>query len=138
MFSPDPITPLVGPASSQPYNTPPRQPCPLQREGAFCFQGRTAAEQAMEEAMMAMSSPPPEPVLSKWRRSVNELPDGGDTEIDGQGSSTTRLQSELPSITNVTATVLRYAAMKKLHPEQRDEVDAFLSVSVVLLRRVYT
>jgi len=139
MFPTNPAA-QVGPASSQPH-TPPRQPLPnvprpLRREGAFCFQGLTPAEQAMEEAMMASSSPPPESVLGKRRRSVGEPVDGGDTEPDEQGLSTTRPQSELPSITNVAATVLRYATTKKLRPEQRDEVDAFLLVSIVLLQRL--
>jgi len=84
----------------------------------------------MEEAMMASSSPPPESVLGKRRRSVDEPVDGGDTEPDEQGSSIAPPQSELPSITNVAATVRRYAAIKKLRPEQRDEVEAFLSVSI--------
>jgi hypothetical protein len=133
MSSQNPST-QVGP--DQPH-TPPRQPVPrpLRRDGAFCFQGLTPAEQAMEEAMMASSSPPPELVLGKRRRSVNEPVDGGDTEPEEQGSSIAPPQSELPSITNVAATVRRYAAIKKLRPEQRDEVDAFLSVSIIILWR---
>lgn len=51
---------------SQPRTPPRPPPHPLRREGAFCFQGLTPAEQAMEEAMMAPSSPPlPESVLGK-------------------------------------------------------------------------
>jgi hypothetical protein len=89
----------------------------------------------MEDAMMASSSPPPELVLGKRRRSDDEPVDGGDIEPDEQGSSIAPPQSGLPSITNVAATVQRYAAVKKLRPEQRDEVDAFLSVSIILLWR---
>lgn len=131
-MSPQNPSTQVGP--DQPH-TPPPQPLPrlLRREGAFCFQGRTPAEQDMEEAMMASSSPPPELVLSKRRCSVDEPVDGGDTEPDKQGSSIAPPQSELPSITNVAATVQCYAAIKKLRPEQHDEVEAFLSVSIILL-----
>ncbi len=111
--------------------TPPRR-APLRREGAFCFQGLTPAERAMEEAMLASSSPPPEPVLGKRRRSTDAI-DGGDTEPDEQGSSTTRPQSELPSISNESAIVRRYAATKKLRPEQLDEVDTFLLVGCHLV-----
>ena len=117
---------------SQPCITPPRPPRPLRREGAFCFQGLTPAEQAMENAMMASSSPPPQSVLGKRRRSGDDV-DGDDTEPDEQGPST-RPQSELPSISNASATALRYAATKKLRPEQRDELDTFLSVSHPILR----
>jgi len=82
--------------------------------------------------MLASSSPPPESVLGKRRRSTDAI-DGNDTEPDEQGSSTTRPQSELPSISNESAIVRRYAATKKLRPEQLDEVDTFLLVGCHLV-----
>ena len=112
-------------------HTPPRQ-TPLRREGAFCFQGLTPAERAMEAAMLASSSPPPESVLGKRRRSTDAI-DGNDTKPDEQDSSTTQPQSELPSISNESAIDQRYAATKKLRPEQLDEVDTFLLVGCHLV-----
>jgi hypothetical protein len=120
--------------------TPPRQPLPnipprrpLRREGAFRFEVLTPAEQAMEDAMLASSSPLPESVLGKRTRSADDPGDGGDTEPDEPGASGTWPRSELPSISNVAAIVFRYATTKKLRPEQRDEVDAFLLVSAIIL-----
>ena len=114
-------TPLQPISSSQPHR-------PLRREGATIF--LSAAEQAMEDAMMR-SSPTPEPVLGKRTRLADDLTDGNDTEPDNGSPSTTQPQS-LPSISNVAAATLRYASKKKLRPEQRDEVDAFLLVSTPL------
>jgi hypothetical protein len=101
---------------------------PLRREGANIF--LSPAEQAMEDAMMR-SSPTPEPVLGKRTRRVDGPTDGNDTEPDNESPSTTQPES-LPSISNVAAATLRYAAKKKLRPEQRDEVDGFLLVSIPL------
>jgi hypothetical protein len=93
--------------------------------GAFVF--LSAAEQDMEDAMMR-SSPPPEPVLGKRTRQADGSADGNDTEPDDGLPSTTQSQL-LPSISNVASATARYVSKKKLHPEQRDEVDAFLLVS---------
>ena len=101
--------------SSQPHR-------PLQREGAVVF--LLAAEQAMEDTMMR-SSLTPEPVLGKRGRQADSLTDGNDTEPDNGLPST-------PSISNVAAATLWYVSKKKLRPEQRDEVDAFLLVSTPL------
>ena len=102
--------------SSQPHH-------PLQREGAVVF--LPAAEQAMEDAMMR-SSPTPEPVLGKWGHQADSLTDGDDTEPNNGLPST-------PSISNVAAATLWYVLKKKLRPEQRDEIDAFLLVSTPLM-----
>ena len=101
---------------------------PLQREGAQYF--LSAAEEALAEAMMR-SSPPPEPLLGKRVRD-NDQPaeDDHDSEADEEVPPTTHLQPSIPSISNLTAATLRYAAKKKLRPEQRDEVEAFFSVGV--------
>lgn len=132
-MAPSPIiAPHPGPAAAglsqtslQP--TPTLQPHrPLQREGAVIF--LSAAEQAMEDAMMR-SSPTPEPVLGKRRRQVDGLADGNDTELDDESPSTTQPQSSPSiSISTVAAATLRYVSKKKLRPEQRDEVDTFLLV----------
>ncbi len=84
----------------------------------------SVAEQAMEDAMLR-SSPTPEPVLGK--RTHNSA-DGDDTEPEDE-PTTTQSDSSLPLSSNVAAVTVRYAAKKKLRPEQRDEVDAFLLVS---------
>lgn len=107
--------------SSQPHH-------PLWREGATFFLSQ--AEQALEESMMR-SSPPPESVLGKRTRGLDDTTDGNDTEPDN-GSPSTEPQP-LPSISNVAAATLRYAFKKKLRPEQREEVDAFLLVSTPLI-----
>jgi hypothetical protein len=102
---------------------------PLRREGATFFLSR--AEQALEESMMS-TSPPPESVLGKRTRGPGDTTDGNDTEPDNGSPSTTEPQP-LPSISNVAAATLRYALKKKLRPEQREEVDAFLLVSTPLI-----
>lgn len=99
---------------------------PLQREGARHF--LSAAEQAMQDTMLR-SSPPPESALGKRVRQDDSLGDNdGDTEPD-EDSETPQPQCSPPSISNITAATLRYASKKKLRPEQRDEVEAFLLVS---------
>jgi len=102
---------------------------PLRREGATFFISR--AEQALEDSMMR-SSPPPESVLGKRTRGLDDTTDGNDTEPDNGSPSTTEPQP-LPSISNVAAATARYALKKKLRPEQREEVDAFLLVSTPLI-----
>lgn len=120
-----------------PPNPYPRRP--LQREGARYF--LSPAEQAMEDAMLR-SSPPPEPVLGKRVHQDDEPQDGNDTE-PGEGSSLTASPAPPvpPSISNVAAACQRYAAKKKLRPEQRDEIDVFLLVSNIsstyLSARIY-
>ena len=89
------------------------------------------AEQEIEAAMMR-SSPPPAMVLGK-RVHHDDQPgegddDDDDDDVDEEGSSTPRLQP-LSSISNLTAVTMRYASRKKLRPDQRDEIEAFLSVS---------
>jgi hypothetical protein len=81
-------------------------------------------EQALQDAMLR-SSPPPEQVLGK--RTHGE-PDGEDTEPDKDSS----VMALAPSLSNVTSASLRYATHKKLRPEQRDELEAFLQVSASL------
>jgi hypothetical protein len=98
---------------------------PLRREGATFFLSQ--AEQDVEESMMR-SSPPPESVLGKRTRRLDDTTDGNDTEPDNGSPSITEPQP-LPSISNVAAATVRYALKKKLRPEQREEVDAFLLVS---------
>lgn len=96
---------------------------PPNREGAQYF--LSAAEQAIEDAM-SRSSPPPEPVLGK-RVHDDDQPEASDDEPEE--SSTHHPQPLSPSVSNLTAAALRYAAKKKIRPEQRDDVEAFLSVS---------
>lgn len=73
---------------------------------------------------MLRSSPPPEQVVGKRTRQEDD--DGGiDTEPD-EDSPSTYQQSLPPSVSNVADATRRYALKKKLRPEQRDEVDAFL------------
>jgi len=120
--------PYVSPAAAAGSQTPPQpipnlQPChPPQREGAVIF--LSAAEQAMEDAMMR-SSPTPEPVLGKQGHQADSLKDGNDTEADNGPPLT-------PSISNVAAVTLWYVSKKKLCPKQYDEGDAFLLVSTPL------
>ena len=96
---------------------------PLQREGAHYF--LSVAEQAMEDAMLRLS-PPPETVLGK--RTWEEDNDGNvDTEPDEDPPPTS--QPSPPSVSNVADATRRYALKKKLRPEQRDEMDAFLLMS---------
>lgn len=109
----------VEPQTSQPIS----HRRPLQREGARYF--LSAAEQAMEDAMLR-SSPPPEILLGKRTRQGDD--DHIDTEPDEDPPSAPQ-QSLPPSVSNVADASRRYALKKKLRPEQRDEVDAFLLVS---------
>jgi len=120
-------------ASHQPINIPASQSRYshrlLRREGARYFLSR-AVEQAMEDAMNR-SIPAPEPVLGKRTRQ-DDPPDGNDTDPDEGHSSTTvtverqLLSSSVSNMTVTAAATLRYVSKKKLRPEQRDEVDAFL------------
>ena len=92
----------------------PRYARPLRGEGA------SAAEAAIEAAMRS-SSPMEEPCLGKRvRKEDDSLIDHNDSESDGDSGS---LQPSL------IASTLHFASRKKLRPEQRDEVEAFLSVS---------
>lgn len=122
MTSPPPADPrTVIPTSA----SLPRRP--LQREGAVIL--LSPAEKLLEDAMLR-SSPAPEAVLGKRTRQEGDdlSPDSGD---EGNGTSPAmQPQASLPSISNVTTAALRYAAHKKLRPEQRDELEAFLLVSV--------
>ena len=104
---------------------------PLQREGAQYF--LSAAEQAIEDAMMRLS-PPPEQVLGK-RVHDDDQPEASDGELDEE-SSTNRPQPLSPSISNLTVATLRYAAKKKLRPEQRDDIEAFFLASALLTLRM--
>jgi hypothetical protein len=115
--------------SSQPSpNSQPRHP--IRREGAVVFEFLTVAEQALEDAMNRSSSPPPEPLLGKRPRESESGDGNSDTEPDGEGDEQGALTvPQLPSISNVTTATLRYASKKKLRPEQRVEVEAFLLVS---------
>ena len=131
MASPQTLAAHVGsPAAIEPQTPQPipsLQPHLLRREGVMHF--LSAAEQAMEDAMLR-SSLTPEPVLRKRNRQGDDLlQDGVDTEPDEDPSLPTQPQPLSPSIKNVTAAALRYSVKKKLQPEQRDEVDAFLLVS---------
>lgn len=123
----------VADASQTLFQPIPSSQRPLRREGAIIL--LSPAEQAMEDAMLR-STPTPEPVLGKRTRRVDDPPDGSDTEPDNESPSTAQSES-LPSISNVAAATLRYAAKKKLRPEQRDEVDAFLLVSTSLTYLLY-
>ena len=107
-----------------PSTTPLRRP--PQREGAQFF--LSAAEQAIEDAMLR-SSPPPEPVLGKRVHDEDE-PEASDGEPEE--SSGEHPQHLSPSIGNLTAAALRYAVKKKLRPEQRDDVEAFFLVSAFM------
>lgn len=98
---------------------------PLRREGAVFI--LTAEEQLLQDAMLMSSSPPPEPVLGK--RTRQEGDNGEDDVEDDATTPALQLQTSLPSISNITAAALRYATNKKLRPEQREEVEAFLLVS---------
>ena len=107
---------------------------PLQREGAF-YSAASAAERAMEAAMNRSSSPgPEETALGKRAREGDHPGDQDDTEPDDDESApaATALQSP-PALSNITAATLRYASKKKLRPEQRDELEDFLSVSLLVM-----
>ena len=105
-------------------------PRPVQREGAIFI--LTPAEQAMKDAMLR-SSPPPEQVLGKRTHEQDYEQEGGDTEPEEGTSATPDTRSLVPSLSNVTAATLRYATHKKLRAEQRDELEAFLRVSILLM-----
>jgi hypothetical protein len=124
------ITPGQLPPSLQPPpGSQPRRP--PHREGAFRFENLTPAEQALEDAMNRVSSPPPKSVLGKQTHDENEGDHGGgDTELDKDASTT---QPQPPTISNLTAATLRYASKKKLRPEQRGDLEAFLLVSFVII-----
>ncbi len=92
----------------------------------------TPAERALEIAM-SRSSPPPEQVLGKRTHEQNDEQEGGDTEPEEETSATPQARSLAPSLSNVTAVTLRYATYKKLRAEQRDELEAFLQVSISLM-----
>ena len=114
--------------SQQPPVTLPPQshPRPLRREGAQYF--LSAAEEALEAAMMRSSSPVEESPLGKRVREGDDSIDHNGSEPDEEPASSQQQQIQ-PSLSNVIASTLRYASRKKLRPEQRDEVEAFLSVS---------
>ena len=120
----DQMASTPAPATNNAPQAHPRRP--LQREGAQFF--LTMAEQEIEAAMMR-SSPPPAMVLGKRVHHDDQPGEGDDDDdVDEEGSSTPRLQP-LSSISNLTAVTMRYASRKKLRPDQRDEIEAFLSVS---------
>lgn len=125
--SPPAASPDLSAAQSQPVSSS-QAHRPLRREGAIIF--LSAAEQALEDAM-SRSSPSPEQVLGKrTHEQDDEQGAGGDTEPEEGSSSSAQAQSLAPSLSNVTAATLRYATFKKLRAEQRDELDAFLQVSL--------
>ena len=104
---------------------------PLQREGAVILY--SAAEQALEEAMLR-SSPEPDPsdtLLSKQTRDPNDTQDGNDTEPDDDRDAPTT-QPLAFTASNIRAVTLRYASQKKLCTDQHGELDAFLQVSTLL------
>ena len=69
-------------------------------------------------------------VLGKRVHNDDQPTEGDDDEdLDEEDSSTPRLQPLSFSISNLTAATMRYASRKKLRPDQRDEIEAFLSVS---------
>lgn len=103
---------------------------PVQREGAIYI--LTPAEQALENSMLR-SSPPPEQVLGKRTHEQDDEQEGGDTEPEEGTSATPQARSLAPSLGNVTAATLRYATYKKLRAEQRDELEGFLRVSILLM-----
>ena len=104
---------------------------PLQREGAAIF--ASAAEQALIDAM-DRSSPPPEPILGKRTYAQDHEEDQGESTEPDEGDITTETPHPQESSSNaITAATLRYASRKKLRPEQRDEVEAFLQVSSLIL-----
>lgn len=120
------------PDPQPPVSQPSRRP--LQREGARYF--LSTAEQAMADAMLR-SSPPPETALGKRARQGegddprDRTDENTNTDPDEE-TSVSSAQSPLPSLSNVATAALRYASKKKLRPDQRDEVDTFLLVSINL------
>jgi hypothetical protein len=116
-------------AQSQLAFTSPARP-PLWREGAITM--LTPAEQALELAMSRLSLPPEQVSRKRTHEQINEQ-EGGDTEPDEGTFATAQARSLAPSLSNVTAVTLRYAIYKKLRTEQRDELEAFLQVSISLM-----
>lgn len=102
---------------------------PLRREGAVIL--LSAAEQAMEDAMLRSSSPLPEPVLGKRTHQEGDSASTDGDDAPPNDMEPTTHQQVLPSIGSIAAATTRYAARKKLRPDQRDELDAFLSVSSI-------
>jgi len=124
-------SPVLGVAIQRqnlPPTSAPQPRRPLRREGAMIF--LSPVEQASQDAMLR-SSPTPEPVLGK--RSHQEDDNGSDDHEDTSTPPPMQPQTSLPSISGVTAAALRYATHKKLRPEQRDELEAFLLVSSCLV-----
>src|ERR1700722_17961225 len=101
--------------------TPPSRT--LHREGTVIF---LFAEQALADTIAQSSPPLPESVLGRRTRADDDV---GGPDDDLGLDLTPRASAHSPSISNITAIVLRYASQKKLRPEQRDEVDAFIGVS---------
>lgn len=108
--------------------TAPQPRRPIQREGAVIL--LSPEEQALEDAMMMPSSPPPEPVVRKRPRAGDA--DGSDDEGEATAQAP-QPQQTMPSVSNIAAAAKRYATHKKLRAEQREEVDAFLLVSRSLI-----
>src|ERR1700722_983127 len=119
-----------------PYD--PQTPTPrgrgLHREGAIA-NILSAAEQTLVDAMRQSSSPPPECVLGRRTRDDDDI--GGPGANDAEDLDVTPRASALPN-SNVSAMASRYASKKKLRPEQRDELDAFLAVSNLNLISITT
>jgi hypothetical protein len=114
-----------------PYDpqTPPRGRG-LHREGAIPNL-LSAAEQTLVDAMRQSSSPPPESVLGRRTRDDDDVganDTGEDLDVTPRASAQA-MNNSTNIISNVSAMALRYASRKKLRPEQRDELDAFLTVS---------
>ena len=83
---------------------------------------------------MDRSSPPPEPILGKRTHGQDHEDDHGENTEPDEGDTTTETAHPQESSSNaITAATLRYASRKKLRPEQRDEVEAFLQVSSLML-----
>ncbi|PPQ78597.1 hypothetical protein CVT26_005315 [Gymnopilus dilepis] len=112
---------------------------PLQRQGAMFF-ALSEEEQALERAMLRSSSPPAETVLGKRGHDGDEGDDvGGDTEREDGPSPAGPQADSNAQVSNLAAACHRHAAKKKLRPEQRSDIDAFLLDSDIgRLARVYT
>jgi hypothetical protein len=92
----------------------------------------TPAKQALELAMSRLSLPPEQVSRKRTHEQIDEQEEG-DTELDKGSFATPQARSLAPSLSNVTAVTLRYATYKRLHAEQRDELEAFLQVSISLM-----
>lgn len=126
--------PTAPPPSATNNSLPQPTRRPLRREGAFYFP--SAAERAMEAAMMRSSSPPVEPALGKRTRDEGGAEDN-DSTGPGDGKplpSAANAPQVQPSLSNVITATLQYAARKKLRPEQRNEVEVFLLVRLSIHR----